>query len=421
MSIHKGGRGPGHIARVQGGGSGGPAKSLDFSTALPSGVTFSRGSSATYYDSAGVLQTASSNVARIDYNPATLVSRGLLIEEARTNLMLRSDAFDNASWSKGAATITANNTTAPDGTSGADKITTSAGAAGNATQTSASSTADIHTCSIFVKAGSGVTWVCLYVQSNSVNRRTWFNISAGTKGTETASTGTITDCGNGWYRITCTSAANIVATEGQCRIDMVDANGSQTFAGAAGTEFVYIWGGQLELGAFATSYIATAGSTVARSADSASMTGTDFSSWYNQSEGTFVSETECAGISAAAFAGQVSNAGNTNYIDVFRFQPATGTFLVSDASVSQVVLNAGAGQAAASNVFVKAAFAYKVNDFAGCRNGGTVATDTSGSVPTVDRLWIGNSDGSYRLNGHIKSINYYNTRLPDASLQTLTA
>ena len=63
---------------------------------LPSGVTFTRASTATYFDSTGTMQTAATNAPRWDYDPVTLGLRGLLIEEARTNVLLRSAALVRA-------------------------------------------------------------------------------------------------------------------------------------------------------------------------------------------------------------------------------------------------------------------------------------------------------------------------------------
>jgi hypothetical protein len=69
-------------------------------------ITFTRASNATYFDSTGILKQASSNVSRIDYNPDTLALRGMLVEEQRTNLFLYSESVDIAhgSWSKGVNT-----------------------------------------------------------------------------------------------------------------------------------------------------------------------------------------------------------------------------------------------------------------------------------------------------------------------------
>jgi hypothetical protein len=72
----------------------------------------------------------------------------------------------------------------------------------------------------------------------------------------------------------------------------------------------------------------------------------------------------------------------------------------------------------------KIATAYAVNDFAASRNGGTVATDTSGALPvSLTQLNIGGDPSGAATNyidGHVKAISYYNTRLPNTQLQVLT-
>src|SRR5690606_5381998 len=90
-------------------------------------VTFTRASEGTYFDSAGTQQTAAVNEPRVDYDPLTLELRGLLVEEQRTNLLLRSQEFDNASWSKVSSSVSANAAVAPDGTLTADKIIVGSG------------------------------------------------------------------------------------------------------------------------------------------------------------------------------------------------------------------------------------------------------------------------------------------------------
>ena len=151
------------------------------------------------------------------------------------------------------------------------------------------------------------------------------------------------------------------------------------------------------------------------------MTGTNFSSWYNQSEGTFVCDADTADANTANrsiyFA---ANAGGTDI--VYGVAGTLRTIRVLAAGVTTGEASAGIFT---NNIPAKTAGAYKVNDFAASFNGGTVATDTVGAVPTtVDRLTLGTNTtltASSYLNGHIRQIAYYNTRLSNATLQTLTA
>src|SRR5581483_3040464 len=53
-------------------------------------ITFTRASVGPYFDAPGTMQTAANNVPRFDHDPTTLLPRGLLIEDARTNLLLNS-------------------------------------------------------------------------------------------------------------------------------------------------------------------------------------------------------------------------------------------------------------------------------------------------------------------------------------------
>ena len=85
-------------------------------------ITFSRASTGTYVDSDGLIKTAVADAPRFDHDPVTGESLGLLIEEERTNLFTYSEEFDDATWLKSNATVTANDAVAPDGTSTADKL-----------------------------------------------------------------------------------------------------------------------------------------------------------------------------------------------------------------------------------------------------------------------------------------------------------
>jgi hypothetical protein len=91
---------------------------------------------------------------RFDHDPQTGESLGLLVEEARTNLFVRSEEFDDASWTKSSASITTNTTTAPDGTITADTYSGTGSSGVRQTVTLTSGT--VYTISFYVKsAGLG--------------------------------------------------------------------------------------------------------------------------------------------------------------------------------------------------------------------------------------------------------------------------
>ena len=362
---------------------------------------------------------------RFDYDPVTLAPKGLLIEEQRTNLVLQSQTFDDAAWTKSGATVTANATISPDGTSNADKLAeTSANAPHYAIQT-VTVAAVAHTASVYVKAAER-TWCILEMGGTPFGCGAWFNLSTGVVGTQFGSptSVSITAAGNGWWRITMNKTA---ASAGSAFTTLYTATGDNvsTYAGTTGSG-IFLYGAQLEAGSFATSYIPTVASTVTRSADNAEMIGTNFSSWYNQSEGTFVSDFDKYSVASR---GGVLCAGNT--------LAATGTDIAidgqNDAKVRMFIENAGAVEMLnatlatyAANTPIKAAAAYATNNAVGAAAGALGTVDTSVVVPTLNALQIGglrNSSAAPQapLNGHIRQIAYYNTRLPNTQLQTLTA
>src|SRR4051812_3519980 len=86
-------------------------------------ATFTRASTAMYVNALGVLASAAEDTPRIDYDPITLTPRGLLIEEARTNLLLRSESVATSPWTRTRMNAPSTNAAiAPDGTLTADQL-----------------------------------------------------------------------------------------------------------------------------------------------------------------------------------------------------------------------------------------------------------------------------------------------------------
>jgi len=420
MSIHWGGRGAGHVNRLPraiGALSpfSGATMLLDFTNpVLDPRITFSRGTGATRVNASGFIEVVGNTDPRFDYDPVTLAPRGLLIEEARTNLALRSAEFTNASWTKSNATVTANVTNAPDGTATALKLAEDA-ATGfhgiNQLATLVSGAA--YTQTFFVKAAER-NWIAL-TEGNNVTATAYFNLATGTIGTVSGTgspSATIVPFGNGWYRVSLTFTP--IANAGNIQIRTATADGTANYAGTVGSG-VYVWGAQLEAGAFTTSYIPTVASTVSRSADVATMTGTNFSSWYNFSEGTFVADAD----NVATGNLYILDANDSTSNEEIRMATAatSGSLVVWRAGVVQANITVGT---TAANTPFKMGAAYAANNTNAALNGAIGTTDTSFVSPTPNRLQIGASFTAY-LNGHIRAIAYYNTRLPNTSLQTLTA
>lgn len=414
---------------------------FDETTTLDNRITFTRATNGTYFDSAGVLQTASSGVARFDHRleGGVWVNKGLLIEEQRTNSLQRSEEFGNAYWTLTNLTITVDNIASPDGNTTADKVleTTTNGThtVSNATPISINMTTDNYSASMFVKGGLGRTQCILQVLSSTSSNNFYgtYNLSTLTatttvNGSAVALSASIQDAGNGWYRIAVSGRTGVNTTH-QISFYCVNDSGSGSYAGDV-TKGFYIWGAQLESGAFPTSYIKTTTASVTRNADVASMTGTNFSSWYNATEGTIfqqvsnIADPEDEPSFNTYFQHAISNNTSNERLQLsssFSSPDRRISFAVSDGGTLQVFLPINITYS--STATYKSAYAAKENDFSFSVNGSSVSTDTSGTMPTPDRLYLGTSfDGSFSfLNGHIAKFYYWNTRLSNGTLQYLSS
>lgn len=395
-------------------GMGGGGVSIVNNGVLAPFVTFARASEGTYTGSDSLLKTAAVNEPRIDYDPVTGELRGLLIEEQRTNLLPRSQEFDNSTaWGLTNITVTPNGAIAPDGTLTADILTVTTTAAANAHNTvGITATAPSMVYSIYTKKGTRTTATFLLRNNTTATN---FDI-----GVFDYDTGTITGTGwaaqyvgNGWYRLTYARTTGItVGDQLRCYI------GAAGFVLNAGDSWL-VWGAQLEAGSFATSYIPTAGTAVTRAADVAivsSLSAID----YNAAEGAFYVEgTNAAGNTSVA----VSNNTVNEFMALRRISADRAEFHVRSSNVIQASI-ATTGGAAPNGAAFKMASAYKANDFASAYNGALTGTDAAGAVPTVNAMQIGHLNAGSPtnfLNSHIRRLRYYPRRLSDAQLQALTA
>lgn len=237
-------------------------------------LTVLRNTSATRIDENGNIVDVSANVARIDYttgNPA------ILVEPQRTNLLQRSEEFNNGYWGKFFGVISENSIIAPNGTMTADLFTkTSAiNSSCNLAVTNVYSTTGIHTLSVFVKPNVGnLVLLRLDASSNTANAAFNFTTKTFTNTGANIISSSFKEFPNGWFRLTVTG--NVISTNWIVNICSLFPNPTN--------DSMYIWGAQLEAGSNATSYIPTTTSSVTRNADIISKSG--ISNLIGQTEGT---------------------------------------------------------------------------------------------------------------------------------------
>jgi len=409
-----------------------PSLILDFQKAevVDPRVTFTRASTATFFNNAGVLTSAANNIPRIDFNPSTLVCNGLLIEEQRTN-SIRNNTMQGAvagtpgtlptNWitiGAGLGTLTqqivgtgtSNGITYIDVRISGTTSTISFGISPESNTQISAASGQNWTSSIYLARVGGTTSNLTIIQrvvertivgSGVANTPTNITSSLGTSLSRFSVTRTLTD-----------------ATTAFVTTDVL----FEFLAGAAIDITLRIGLPQLEQGAFATSVIPTTTTALTRNADVASMTGTNFSSWFNAAEGTLLAQV-IYGADVNCKTAFINNGAYTNLFSMQREASLDRWQVDVFSGGSRQALLTFATNSAAINSVSKCASAYKVNDFSGSVNGGTVVTDTSGLVPvSMDRLALGrdNVGSAEFLNGWLQRISYYPVRNTNSQLQALT-
>jgi len=380
-----------------------PRITFDLTSApLDPRITFSRaGNTATCVNSSGLIEPVLANIARFNYSPVTNASLGLLIEEQRTNLLVRSDEFQTT-WVPTRASISANTIVSPDGTMNGDKLVEDATASNthSVQQTPTLSSGLTLTVSVYAKAAER-NWIRLLVNANAgADGSAYFDLTTGTIGVVSGGSAIITNAGNGWYR--CTITGTTTTANPVVRVNLANANGGQTYTGN-GTSGAYVWGAQLEAGVFATSYIPTTTTALTRNADVATITGANFSDWWQAGTGgasVFATPSTVSGVRPL-----VQFDDNTaNEIIALRGNTTNPELYIVDGGTPQAQLDAGT---IAANTAYSLTGWWALNDCKARLDNGAVVIDTTATIPTVTQARLG-SDGTNYLNGHLASISYYN-------------
>ena len=358
------------------------------------------------------------NVPRLDYLGSTCPR--LLLEPQRTNLMTFSEQFDNAAYSKLNTTVTSNATTSPTGYQDADKIiANTTNGVHNVSQSFSIGSSTAYTASIYAKKGE---YSGLRINfTSSANTFVSVNLNTGviqSFGGSIYLSSSITSVGNDWYRVTMSFLPPIVSSS----LNFIIENpvGTVSFAGD-NTSGIFLWGAQLEVGSYPTSYIPTLAASVTRGADACSKTG--ISSLIGQTQGTIFAE-----INVAKLLGIQSR-----YILVISDNTANNRIYIAFSGSSSNILRArifssGVQQASIDTGTIsslgtyKLALAYNNNDAVLYVNGVQIGTDTSVTIPACSQLNVcANQAGASPFDDGINQALLFKTRLSNSELASLTA
>lgn len=394
-----------------------PGLRLDFTAGayhpggFGAGLTFTRGGTGSYTDATGVMRMALTDQPRLDYNPATGAINGLLLEGAASNLLLFSEQFEVASWLKSNAAIVANAGLAPDGQATADKLVPTTGLSQHRVEYATTIPAgQPYTFSAYVKAaGYGFVWLRIGAAGSSI-----VSLATGAV-SPTATVTSVTNTGNGWWRVAITALSGGSDT---VRINALTGPVAADFSGD-GSAGILVWGAQLEAGEAVTSYIPTAAATATRAADSLEMSLAGW--WPGAAAGSLLAEFISPPVAQQAFVCGFNTAAQANSIALIKANATNtgaGTYLsglMFDAAAT--LSGKDAGLTAGPH---RVAMGWGAGGMIGAVNGslGPLGAQRA-AVPS--KFWLGGRDGGQMpLNGHLRRVVCYPKRLTDAQLITLT-
>jgi hypothetical protein len=382
-------------------------------------MSFTRaGNTATRVNASGLIEVVNANIPRLDYLDSTCPK--VLLEPQRTNVILQSQDISSVSWAKnGVPTIVANTAVSPDGTTTADSIqATDATVYRNILQTFVVSANSTYTFSFFVKKETSRTnYGGMLMSFSSVSTKNVFIFFDEVNGTLTNSPSSaltpilkVDNYGTYWrFNVTATdNGSNLVLQTYIYATLSTDNINLSPAAGSART----IWGAQLEVGSFATSYIPTTTASVTRNIDDCSKTG--ISALLNNSQATLFYHGRVFGNSILT---QITDGSDLNRLEISttsnnnlsaRFQTSSG-FL-------------GFSSAFNTNIFFKVAVNYNSTTIKIYANGILLRSlpNTIGLPTGLNQLSLRTWWGGVHNQGELKTIAYWKTALTDAELATLT-
>ena len=371
-------------------------------------------------DENGDLSSVAANTPAFEYN-ANGSYKGLLVEDDSENLCLQSEDL-TTTWIGVNETITANDTTAPDGNTTADKLNDdSGGGTGEVRVQQAISglTAEgTYTASVFLKADQ-LSFAKLQIQdadgASAYNQ--YFGLSgAGSLGTASGlDDSSILEYPDGWYRCSITWTQGVGDTSMTFRINLADSISNDT-VDLDGTSSIFVWGAQVEKVECATSYIPTTTTSVTRADDDISLTSA--SSYIGQTAGTVYVEATIDNIIGDANFITVSDGSDNNIVritfnvnaDIRMYVKANGAAIINDVET----ITAGT---------YKFAIVYSSGDTRVYRNGVQLSSSNTAFTfsSTVDEIDIGQSFAATgQANNWLRAFAFYKRALTDSEAKILT-
>lgn len=336
---------------------------------------------------------------RIEWDAVTGECLGALIEGSSTNLILRSEEFDNASWIKSSATIIANDQISPDGTLSADKVTVST-TSGGIRQTIALTVSTECAFSFFVKNDNSMESYILFYDVTSTSDIGRLNIKW--SGSKPSTLSTVGDVRNVKYEY---------IAEGFYRVSMVStSHGTNTSHqiyfypdSSSGTGSVYLWGAQVEELASPSSYIRTEGATVTRAADVLSIPSAGN---YDRLAGTISTRSDMTNQSANQMIFSVDDGTTSERAEIFINSASKVSTFIRSSGATVADISGADSVSFGSEVSALLTFDIGVSLY---QQGALIGSDSDVNMPTCDIINIGRKyDSTSLLFGHIKSLEIYN-------------
>lgn len=391
-----------------------PISLMDAFGVLSSLFTFTRASTGLMRGKRGWYFLASSNTPRVEFDPATGDLIGLLMEPARTNLLLRSYTFDTAPWTATRASVTSPALLAPDATLACYRIIedTTATSTHQIQQDITTAATSTYYRTVVLKAGTRTKAVLIITSPGMTTITLVVDLSAGTI---SSGTGFIKALNAGWYQI---SFAFTTVTGGTTTVYTRLHDGTTANYTGDGVSYISVWADQTELGNFPTSLIFTTTATVTRAADAASLTLTDFfnpdgstifvEANYNYGSGLHDQNRTVLSFDDGSANNQVMVYNRTGYMGL----------LINSGAVAQTTINGGTND----DQYHQVACGWALNNVGFSNDGVTLTTDTVVALPVaMNTLRIGcRVAADKELGGYIRDLKYWDAKLPNDQILALT-